>query len=128
MVCKNTMTFQGQDWNTVVLKRPKPPTVVEAKKPQSEYASRARKLEADFNAPANAEAPKLAPLPHLSSESIRLLINARTDQKMTRDTLAKKINEPIKTIEYLETGKVVDNKGVLQKVNKALNLRLKFVS
>lgn len=61
----------------------------------------------------------------VSSELKQQIIRARCDKKMTQADLAKKINEPLKTIQEYENGKAIPNNQILQKLSRALGVTLK---
>lgn len=132
-----------QDWEPVVFKKRQTPqdlrskqAVVRAqrtggpvetleKDKQREQRDRFRKLEADIQDPTQ-EAPKLADLPCLSKPMQQVMIQGRIAKKMNQQALAHAINERVQVIQELETGKVVQTPGVLQKVNRALGTTLRF--
>jgi putative transcription factor len=93
-----------------------------------EYSDRARKLEEDLNTDPTDNAPKLAPLPFLSPTSRQTMIKARTDKKMTQAQLAQMVNTRPNVIQDLESGKVIQDKAILQKVNKVLGTSLKYAA
>lgn len=122
--------YSHQDWTTVYLKPPNAKKeVTTATKPDhkaKEYSSRARKLEADLQSPATAEAPPVAPLLMLSQSARQELISTRVKRKMTQQQLAQQCNLQPTVIKSLEGGGVVQDKSVLQKVNRVLNIHLRF--
>ena len=91
----------------------------------SETAAKNRNLEKDIHTDPTQEAPEQKPLPKLSHEDKQLLIKARTDKKLSQQQLAQQINENVGIIKDIEAGKVIQNKNVLQKINKILNIKLK---
>lgn len=124
------MTYSHQDWTTVVLGKPKRPTegpcetVKKVSACAREYSDRARKLEADINADPTDAAPELAALPTLNHDMRQLMVRARVDKKITQDQLAKLVNVQPKIIKDLETGKVLTDRAVLQRINKVLGTKL----
>jgi len=91
---------------------------------QQKYNSTARKLEADLD--KNLEEVPVIKLNILNSEMKKQLITFRNERKYNQDQLAKLINEDVSIIKNLETGKVVNNVNVLQKINRILGTKLKF--
>ena len=91
---------------------------------QQKYNSTARKLEADLD--KNLEEVPVIKLNILNSEMKKQLITFRNEKKYNQDQLAKLINEDVSIIKNLETGKVVNNVNVLQKINRILGTKLKF--
>lgn len=122
--------IQGQDWTPVVLRNPnnvKKVTTVQKKdikKPIN--PSNAKKFENDISTPASEEAPALAALPILTSTNRQLLIQSRVAKGMNQVKLANACNLNIQIIQDLETGKPVTDKSILQKINRALAINLKF--
>lgn len=91
---------------------------------QSEAAKK-RKLEADLYVPATEAAPDQKPLPKLSLEARQQMIKARTEKKLTQVQLAQQMNVRPNLIQDLENGKVLEDKTLLQKVNRVLGTKLK---
>lgn len=135
----------AQDWEPVVFKKRVPSnstdknavraaqrsgsgveTVAKIKGEAREYSDRARKLEADVTTPATEAAPPPPPLPTLSAEMRKTMITSRTGKKMTQQQLAQAVNTQPKVIQELEGGKVVQDKSVLQRINKVLGCSLRF--
>lgn len=126
---------QYQDWTPVVFRKttktinPNSQNAIKQtqdkkKSADQYYSSMARKLESDLNKDID-EVPSIV-LNILDTTNRNLLINARTSKNYTRIQLAKMINEHVSIIENLETGKVVNNINVLQKINRILGVNLKF--
>lgn len=53
------------------------------------------------------------------------IINGRVNAKLTQVELAKKVNELPKTIQEYENGKAIPNNAIIQKLSKALGVKLK---
>jgi putative transcription factor len=105
--------FQGQDWEPVIIKKPKPPTPQLQVSQEKKYTKQLENEEARLNS--------------LGSEMRKSMISYRNEKKLTQDQLAKKINEQTSVIRDLESGKIVNTQGVIQKINKVLGTRLKFI-
>lgn len=136
--------MQGQDWTPVVIRKRQTAsdlrnkdTVLQAQRRGQavetlakdrgrEERDRLRKLEGDIHA-GNEEPPK-AVLPQLSTTARQLMIQSRVSKGYTQVTLANAINERVQVIQDLETGKVVSQPAVLQKVNRVLGCNLRFSS
>jgi ribosome-binding protein aMBF1 (putative translation factor) len=91
---------------------------------QQKYNSTARKLEADLD--KNLEEVPVIKLNILNPEMKTQLITFRNEKKYNQIQLAKLINEDVSIIKNLETGKVVNNVNVLQKINRILGTKLRF--
>jgi ribosome-binding protein aMBF1 (putative translation factor) len=140
--------YDHQDWTTVVLrKRPQgtgtnPKEVREAMRKgkgnvdtvakvpgqSREYSDRARKLEADLTTSPTEAAPPAAPLAILESDARKAMIQARITKTMSQDQLAQAAMTQTKNIKDLESGKVIQDRSILQRVNKILGTKLRFIS
>lgn len=114
-----------QDWTPIVLRSSSATKKAEnaLKVPVRRAASAdplKKKLEADLV--KSDEAPDLAPLPHLDSDNRKRLTQARINRSLTQEALAKQINIQPKIINDLESGRVINDKTVLQKINKILGI------
>ena len=128
----------SQDWTPIVLRKTVKQdtnaairngdavkqTQIKKDTTQQKYNSTARKLEADLD--KNLEEVPVIKLNILNSEMKKQLITFRNEKKYNQDQLAKLINEDVSIIKNLETGKVVNNVNVLQKINRILGTKLKF--
>lgn len=117
--------YSHQDWNVVKFhtSKPKPTGEVRTKQFNQKPGSG---LEKDIYTSATEDAPVLKALPKLSSDDRQTMIKARCDKKMSQKDLANSINTNIKIIQDLESGKVIDDKQILQKINRQLGTKLKF--
>lgn len=121
-----------QDWAPVVFTKkpnPKDPNAKkETKVKDKTHNERAKlnKLEKDIYSDPTSEAPELAKLNILSPEMRQTLIQARVSKKLNQVQLANQVNVRPNIIQDLETGKVVQDKNILQKIKKVLNVQLKF--
>ena len=134
--------LSGQDWEPVVFRvrkeheDPKSKESIKhaqrtgakidtvSKDKNREDRDRARKLEQDLD--PTADAPKLAPLQNLNLTMRKAMIEARTKKGLTQIQLANQLNVRVQVIQDLETGKVVNEKGILQKIRNALGVSLRF--
>lgn len=118
--------YVHQDWNTVYLKKASEKLVDTQKPVQSEYVHKARKLEADIHTSATEEAPPSAPLATLSHTMRQTMIKARTEKKLTQQDLAKRCNIQVAVIKALEGGSVVQDKSIINNINRHLGVHLRF--
>lgn len=134
--------LSGQDWEPVVFRKKTNPTDAKskeavkaaqrsgievhtlAKDKQREDRERYRKLEQDLD--PTADAPPKAALQKLNLTMRKALIEARTKKGVTQVQLANTLNVRTQIIQDLETGKVVNDKGILQKIRNALGVSLRF--
>jgi len=65
------------------------------------------------------------PLQYISKADSQLIIQGRIAMKLTQKDLACKLNMQIKDIQDIESGKSLENKMVLSKIRKCLNLSTK---
>lgn len=134
--------LSGQDWEPVVFRKRSTPADHKSKEAvknalrtgaevqtltkdkHREDRDRLRKLEQD-NDPT-ADAPPKAPLQKLSLAMRKAMIDARTQKGYTQVQLATMINLRAQVIQDLENGKVVNEKGILQKLRNVLGVSLRF--
>ena len=99
-------------------------TRTKADSTQQQYASRVRNLESDLD--KNIDEVPVVHQNILDTKQRNMLTVSRTQKNLTRIQLGKLINEQSSVIDNLETGKIVNNINVLQKINKILGTTLKF--
>ena len=61
----------------------------------------------------------------LPSETKVAIAKARAAKKWSQDDLARQINEPVRTIKDYENGKAIPHPQVLNKMSRALGVKLK---
>lgn len=134
--------LSGQDWEPIVFRKRTAPADLKSKEAvktalrtgaevhtmtkdkQREDRDRFRKLEQDLD--PNAEAPPKAALQKLNLAMRKSMIEARTQKGYTQVQLANMLNLRSQVIQDLETGKVVNEKGILQKLRNVLGVSLRF--
>lgn len=117
-----------QDWTPVVLRKPKPALVEQQSKTQiakKTVNNQFKKLEADLDLTITDNIPSV-PLNILTPEQRKELIAFRVEKKLNQTQLANLINEQTAVINALETGKVVQSKNILEKINRILGTKLKW--
>jgi len=100
--------MQHQDWETVVLRKPKPP-------PPKQISSQKPKIEKEgeeFNLPKIGQNLKLA------------IQQARLAKKMTQKQLADKLNVPVQEVAKYESGKTVPNHQFINRIERVLGVNL----
>ena len=121
-----------QDWEPVIVrKKPdlKDPNVQKetiVKDKTHEARSHMNKFESDIRANPKEEAPAVAPLNILSPAMRQSLIQARVSLKINQIELAKQLCVKQDIIHNLETGKPIQDKSILQKLQRKLGISLKF--
>lgn len=134
------VSMDHQDWTPIILRKKTTPTDLRSKAMVSaaqrsgvqvntldkdktrEQRDRFRKLDhldAD-------DAPKLTQTSCLSKPMQEKMKQARIAKNYTQQTLAQAIHEKPQTIQDLETGKIIQNPAILQKVNRALGISLRL--
>jgi len=108
--------FQGQDFEPVILRKPKKaePNLVPQISHEQKYKKQLEAEEAKLNI--------------LKPEIRQTMIAFRNEKNLTQSQLSKMINEQSSVIRDLESGKVVNSRGVLQKINKILGTKLSWSS
>lgn len=122
-----------QDWTPVIISNAKvaaskaPKEAVERDKTHAQRNS-LRKLESDISVSATEEAPPTAKLPKLNASMRQTMIQSRITLKLSQSDLAKRLNMRPQIINELESGKSIaeNEKGVLQKLQKILGVKLQF--
>jgi ribosome-binding protein aMBF1 (putative translation factor) len=132
----------GQDWEPVVFRKRTTPSDLKSKEAVKtaqrtgadvhtltkdklrEDRERLRKLEQDLD--PTADAPPKAALQKLNLAMRKALIEARTKKGYTQIQLANMLNMRTQVIQDLENGKVVNDKGILQKLRNVLGVTLRF--
>jgi ribosome-binding protein aMBF1 (putative translation factor) len=62
------------------------------------------------------------PLNFVSTDTARSIVNGRVAAKLTQKQLAQRLNMQEKDIKDIEGGKAVENKAVLAKIKRVLNI------
>lgn len=128
-----------QDWEPVVLNRPKPKAAETKSAKAVNAAIRAgaavetvKKHDAGTNkksAPASArkldEATEPVGLERVGAEVRSMIQRARVAKRMSQAELAKRINERAQVVQDYEGGKAVPNHAVLAKMEKVLEVKLR---
>jgi ribosome-binding protein aMBF1 (putative translation factor) len=109
-----------QDWKPITFEK----KVEKVKRDTSRQYETAknRNLESDLD--ITDTNPVIKPLPKLDRENQLLMIGMRTAKKLTQVQLAKQLNVTKDVIASLESGKVINDIFIIQKVNRALGTKL----
>lgn len=91
-----------------------------------EYSDRARKLEADLDPTKDISQVKMAPLNKLNLAARQEMTRVRTEKKLTQIQLAQQLNVRPQIIQELESGKPVQDRSILNHVNRVLGTKLRF--
>ena len=109
--------MQGQDWDTVVLSKPKSVSNIQTNKQPIKLTDeqiRLNKLE-------NGEST----IKKVNTELRIKIQQARNAKKMSQAVLAQKVNVTQKTINELESGRGEKNNALLGKLEKVLSVKLR---
>jgi ribosome-binding protein aMBF1 (putative translation factor) len=118
--------MEHQDWNVITFKK--------NKGPEKEIQAKSSVITATTSSTTNKPAWKIEqqvdgdngkPLQYISKADSQLIIQGRIAMKLTQKDLACKLNIQIKDIQDIESGKALENKMVLSKIRKMLNLSTK---
>jgi ribosome-binding protein aMBF1 (putative translation factor) len=113
--------YSHQDWKTVVMKPPKEATQTHAvAKTQGATTTQAGKPAWKVEQQTDSEVGK--PVNYVSTDIARTIIGGRTAAKLTQKQLAQRLNIPEKDIKEIEAGKAIENKGLLSRIKRALNV------
>ena len=101
------MSFHHQDWETVVLKKPKPPpkNTPKIKNTEGEEGSECNLMKAPVSLKTKIQ-------------------KARMTLKMSQKDLATKMNLPVKTIQEYENGKAIPNNKFIASLERHLGCSL----
>lgn len=133
--------MQGQDWDTVVIRK-KAPTAAQSKDEAAVNAARraggsvetVKKFAAGSNKGNAGLGQKALKIENetenfqherVSSDLKKQIIQARTAKKLTQAQLGQLINEKPQVIQEYESGKAIPNPQVLSKLSRALGVTLK---
>lgn len=118
-----------QDWQTVYLRKPAPAvTTVSVQKQTTANGSAGPaftnatskpswKIEQQVDDPNSK-----TPLPFVTKEDATKITQARIAAKLTQKQLAQRLNQPERVIKDIESGKAVENKALLARIKKLLNM------
>lgn len=130
--------YSHQDWDTVVLNKTKPQsqraTNTDGKGvPSGSHMGNINKqkqsqLQAASSRPAwkieqKADDPDQKPVDYVSKDLAKAIVSARVAMKLKQKDLAVKMNMSEREIHDIEAGKAVENKAVLAKIKRFLNIR-----
>lgn len=117
--------YQSQDWEVVKFSKFVP------KEKKTELVSKTKLNTQRSSVEAYQQLSKIEKedenlhIERISPELKQQIIRARCDKKFTQADLAKKINEPLKTVQEYENGKATPNNQILQKMSRVLGVTLK---
>ena len=103
-----------QDWTTVTFNKPKPVTTTTSN--PVNHTQPKIKLDAEGNEISNIK--------YVTKEMAKIIIESRTSQKLTQKDLATKCNMDSKIINEIERGGCVYVAEHLNKIARALNVKI----
>lgn len=121
--------YNHQDWEPVVIK--KNPAKTTSASSSAVARSRVQNNNASTSSINNKPAWKIEqqvdgdvgkPMTLVSKEDGAKITRGRVAMKLSQKDLAMKLNLPAKTIQDIENGKAVENKALLSKIRKMLNI------
>lgn len=113
--------MQHQDWTTIVFKKPKTETVDKAAKPPETLSTASSKPAWKVEKQVDSDVGK--PVNYVTKTDADAIIKGRIEAKLTQKQLAQRLNMQEKDIKDIETCKAVENRLVLSKIKKALNIK-----
>lgn len=126
--------MQGQDWEDVIIRKPKPKG---QKAQQAQAVSNGASVETvkKFNAgtnknsgPTNAkkvEESEDLHHEHVQKDVAQIIMQTRNAKGWTQKELSTKINEKPQVVAEYEQGKAIPNQQILGKLERALGVRLR---
>ncbi len=118
--------MEHQDWKTLVIGKKvnaKPTETVQKQFAPQNAATITSSQKPAWKIEQQVDAETGKPLTLVSSDVAKLIIAARTAQKLTQAQLANKLNVPEKEIKEIESGKAVQNKQLISRIKKVLNVK-----
>ncbi len=114
--------MQHQDWQEVVFKKSLGKGTTTARSASVETASSvsskpAWKIEMDVDSETSKR-----PLELVNREDAQRIVRGRCDKKLTQKDLATKLNMQVGVIQDIETCKAVENKAVIARIKRYLNI------
>lgn len=113
-----------QDWNTVILKKKEiivKETISKNDKQQNPISSTTNKPLWKIEKQVDSDAEK--PINYVSRDDAQKIINGRISMKMTQKDLSTRLNMPLKDIQDIESCKAIENKLILSKIKKFLQIK-----
>lgn len=125
--------YNHQDWSTVVLKKPQKAALAEEKQKSAvpvQHANQAKNSVAHSASSKPAwkieqqvdDETNKSPLDFVTSEVAKKIIQGRINMKLSQKDLANRLNMQEREIKDIETCKAVENKAILSKIKRFLNI------
>jgi ribosome-binding protein aMBF1 (putative translation factor) len=114
--------FVHQDWETVVLRKSKPVQKETVNKNDAKITVSQIVNKPAWKIEQQVDGDSGKPLQFVSKEDARKIVDGRVGLKLSQKDLACKLNMPLKDIQDIESCKAVENKLVLAKIKRALNI------
>lgn len=113
--------YAHQDWKEVIMKRPREEsaTTPVAKGPAPTTAVGGKPA---WKVEQQVDSDKGKPLNYVSADTARSIVGGRTAAKLTQKQLAQRLNVPEKDIKDIEAGKALENRALLARIRRALNM------
>lgn len=115
-----------QDWKTVVIGKnvnKKPTELVHKQQSSQNTATITSNQKPAWKIEQQVDSDTGKPLTLVPTDVAKLIIAARTAQNLTQSQLAKKLNISDKEIKDIESCKAVQNKQLISRIKKALNVK-----
>lgn len=117
------MSYNHQDWNTVILK-PKKEVAggdAAAKTARPGFAIAAGGKPA-YKIEQQVDGDSGKPLNYVSKEDAQKVVAGRVAMKLSQKDLAMRLNMQVKDIQDIESGRAIENKQVLGKIKRLLGI------
>lgn len=116
--------YSHQDWETIVLRNTnanKHSSSQKTSRPQTATLSSVTNKSA-WKVEQQVDSTTGKPLTYVSKEDAQKIINGRISLKLTQKDLAVRVNMQLKDIADIETCKAIENKAILSKIKRSLNI------
>lgn len=110
--------MEHQDWETVVINKSKPKQTT----PIHKHATLTSSQKPAWKIEKMVDSEDGKPISLISSDTSRAIIAGRVAAKLTQKQLAQQLNISEKEIKDIESGKAVENKLIISKIKRRLNI------
>ena len=115
--------MQHQDWNTVILKAKKPPTETTTVCKQSVCSISSATNKPAWKIEQQVDGDSGKPINYVSRDDSKMIIAGRVAKKLSQKDLAARLNMQLKDLQDIESCKAVENKSVLAKIKRFLEIK-----
>lgn len=116
--------MNNQDWETVVINKTKPKQTITTERKTQQQATLTSSQKPAWKIEKMVDSEEGKPIALVSSDTARAIVGGRIAAKLTQKQLAQQLNIPEKEIKDIESGKALENKLLLSKIKRRLNIEI----